>query len=208
MMNKTKSSSRRGIHFGFFLLILAALAVLAALLLILPAAFLTVSQPLKPADAVVVLSGGEGRVDYATRLFQEIGAKWFIITETGDWVPGYPESVSEFDGVRAKRLGVPESSIHITPRESSTTAGEASAVREFVLDEGIKSIVVVTDPFHTRRAQLLFWKTLRGTGVRIRMRAVEGHPYHLLTWWLHHSWRRITLQEYAKIAYTIYEWIR
>jgi len=173
----------------------------------LPGRLLVVSQPIQHVDAVVVLSGGEGRVEYAARVFQEANAQWFVITETGDHVPGYPESVSEFDAVRAFRLGVPYSAIYITQDESSSTTGEAAVVRQMIADTGVGSILVVTDPYHTRRAQLVFWHALRSTRVELRMRAVEGHPYRPLTWWLYEQWRSATLQEYAKIAYTLYGWL-
>ena len=133
-----------------------ALFILLAAVVYLPGRLLVVSQALKPVDAVVVLSGGEGRVEYASKVYRDIGAKWFVITETGDHVPGYPESVSEFDAVRAMRLGVPTDAIFITPQETADTAGEAGEVRRFVIDSGIKSLVVVTDPWHTRRGAACF----------------------------------------------------
>lgn len=185
-----------------------AVLLVGYFLLYLTGRLLVVSQAIQPVDAVVVLSGGEGRVEYAARLFYDASAKWFVITETGDWVPGNPEPVSEFDAVRANRLGVPLSAIYITPRETSNTAGEASVVRQMIEDTGVRSIMVVTDPFHTRRAQLLFWHALRGSGVQLRMRAVEGHPYRPATWWLSDQWRRETVQEYGKILYTLYGWVR
>jgi uncharacterized SAM-binding protein YcdF (DUF218 family) len=187
---------------------LTAVIFLIAALVYLPGRLLVVSQPLKPVDAVVVLSGGEGRVEYAAQIFQDVGAKWFVITETGDHVPGYPESVSAFDAVRAMRLGVPEQAIYITPQESSDTAGEAGEVRRVVLDTGVKSLVVVTDPWHTRRAQILFWRVLRGLDVELRMRAVAGNSYRPLTWWRTAEQRELTFQEYAKIVYTLVKWLR
>jgi uncharacterized SAM-binding protein YcdF (DUF218 family) len=100
--------------------------------------------------------------------------------------------------------GVPAEYIITTQGRSSSTADEALAVRQTMEKLGLKSCIVVTDPYHTMRTRLIFHREFRGSGIRVRVHPVSEHWYRADRWFL--SWRgwQTTLLEYVKlIAYLV-----
>jgi uncharacterized SAM-binding protein YcdF (DUF218 family) len=103
-----------------------------------------------------------------------------------------PMSVNEFNCHdcyhRIDRLvaaGVEEDRIVILPRRVFRTRDEAEAVREWAGSHGLRSVMVVTSAYHTRRALDTFRNMLAGTGI-----AVGVHPAGLSDvepgrWWRH-----------------------
>ena len=58
-------------------------------------------------------------------------------------------------------------------------------MREWVRRSGARRLIVLTDPFHTRRVRWLYRKELEGTGVSITT-MVAPHPrYTPANWWRH-----------------------
>jgi len=188
------------------LVLLAVLGVCLLAVGILPSLclagrFLIVADPInQPVDAVVVLSGGDLRIPYAAEVFRSQEADWFVITETGQSIPTVRDSISAQEANLAIDRGVPGEAIYVTDLAESNTMGEAEVVRRFAEKEGVKSIIVVTDPFHTRRTRIVFRRAFHGMKVDLMVRPVAGHPYQSCTWWMDPDLRRITLLEYGKLA--------
>lgn len=65
----------------------------------------------------------------------------------------------------------------------TTTDEEARAVRALAEARGPRSLIVVTDPFHTRRARLNFRRILAGTAISVVVRPVQNSPYVSGVWW-------------------------
>lgn len=183
-------------------LILIAVAGLVLLYFILVGlgSYLVVSDPLQPANAIVVLSGDMGRMVETASLFNDQYADWVILTETGQ-----PSDNGEIEtpSTQAKRLdalheGIPEESILITSVKSSSTLDEAKAVLSLMQGKYLTSCIVVTDPFHSRRTHKIFNDVFRGSGITVMVHPVTDHWYHARTWFL--SWRGwvTTVREYAK----------
>jgi len=167
--------------------------------------FLIVADPInRPVDAVVVLSGGDLRIPYAAELFESQEAGWFVITETGKSIPTVRESISAQDANLAIERGVPDDAIYVTALAETSTMGEAEVVRQFAEKERVASIIVVTDPFHTRRTRMLFRRAFKGMDVDLMVRPVAGHPYQSCTWWMDPDLRLITVLEYGKLAGSLF----
>jgi len=163
--------------------------------------FLIVADPLRPADAVVALSGGgRGRAVYAAQLFNQGYAGWFIATSMKLEVPGVRVSYGELVRQEAIWQGVPEEHILIAPGVAETTYHEAVAVRQLALERGLRSLIVVTDPYHTRRARMTFRDVFRGTDVAVIVRPVNAHWYKADSWWQSQNGLRETWTEYVKLA--------
>jgi uncharacterized SAM-binding protein YcdF (DUF218 family) len=193
---------------------LVILAVVGACLLLavgifpslcLAGRFLIVADPIvQPVDAVVVLSGGDLRIPYAAELFRSQGADWFVITETGKSIPTVRESISAQDAALAVDRGVPEDAIFVTGLAELSTIGEAEVVRQFAEAEGVRSMIVVTDPFHTRRTRMVFRRAFHGLDIDLMVRPVAGHPFQSCTWWMDAGQRANTLLEYGKLAGSLF----
>jgi uncharacterized SAM-binding protein YcdF (DUF218 family) len=95
---------------------------------------------------------------------------------------------------------VAESSILITHNKVSSTWDEAYGVLEMVKDRYRDSVVVVTDPYHSRRTQMIFRRVFEDSGVTPIIRPVKGHWYKAGTWFLSREGWRVTILEYIKIA--------
>jgi uncharacterized SAM-binding protein YcdF (DUF218 family) len=130
----------------------------------------SVPPEVRPADAIVVLGAGAatppGILDgpslrkalYGIRLYRAGFAPFLVLS-------GGPDANSSRGEVSlrvelARALGVPEEGImaETSPRAGyqPTTSGEAVQVRQTVTDRGIRTVLLVTDSLHMRRARHLF----------------------------------------------------
>jgi uncharacterized SAM-binding protein YcdF (DUF218 family) len=182
-------------------LVLAILFLAHGLWLPLAGRFLVVADPLQPADAVVPLGGGGvGRVAQAAALLDEGYATWLVATNAEIDLPGIRSSHSDLIRQEAQWQGVPPERILVAPGVVETTYEEALAVRALAQEQGWRSLLVVTDPYHTRRARLTFRAVLRGTGTTVAVRPVENAQYDPEAWWQSVDGLRETWTEYAKLA--------
>ena len=170
----------------------------------LPGRFLVVEDPLPPAgapaDAVVPLAGSGERAPHAAQLQQAGYAHWFVATNMPLNIPGIRATYGELVRREAILQGVPPEQILIAPGTVETTWEEALALRQLVEAQNWHSLLVVTDPYHTRRARLCFQQAFRDTGVAIAVRAIEGSTYDPEAWWKSTGGQRDTWTEYLKLA--------
>jgi uncharacterized SAM-binding protein YcdF (DUF218 family) len=181
-------------------LLLALLVTLRGLWLPLIGGALIVADPLRPADAVVPLGGGErDRVTQAVALIRQGDAGWLIATDSEIDLPGIRDSWTDLVRREAVWQGTPAERIVAASGIVTTTYAEAQAVRRLMLDRGWRSLIVVTDPYHTRRARLIFRDVFRDSGVQVIVRPVEDAPYRADTWWRTEDGLRETWTEYLKM---------
>jgi uncharacterized SAM-binding protein YcdF (DUF218 family) len=167
------------------LVVIAAAVVLAALGLPYAGRFLIIDDPLRPADAIVVLdSAGAERWLEGVDLYKEKMAGHLILSpgiarpaevkvrQMGIRYPTRVELVTE----AMAQFGVPPSAITVLPRAVDNTADEAAVTRPIVLERGWTSIIVVTSKYHTRRTRFAFEREFDGTGVRNGGSAWESNP--------------------------------
>ena len=118
--------------------------------------FLVVTDPLRPVDALVVLGGGgRHRIEEGARLAVAGLAPWLVVTNTRMSWPGVRASYAELMAQEALWQGVPAQRLLDAPGLVTTTVEEAQAVRALAAERGWRSLLVVTDPWHTRRARTL-----------------------------------------------------
>ncbi len=196
------ASSAGGCGCGPRACLLALLVGLACLYLALrgAGALLITGDPLKKADAVVALGGGgEWRVVEAVRLIQADYGKALILTEPGETAPGEGMGSRFFQGVAVEN-GLSPYVIMITEGVQRSTQDEAHAVLALMRKHQLKNVIVVTDPFHTQRARLIFRDAFRGSGLTVRVHPVPNHWYRSDTWFLSGEGWMVTLLEYFKLA--------
>ena len=181
------------------------MVIIAGVLFSLAGVFLVRKDRLKSSDALVILSGGgEERLEYGASLYDAGIARRIILTETDDIKPGTSESMAVVNmGELASRFSIDKSRILITRKTSTSTYEEAKAVLELMSDREWKSMVVVTDSFHSRRTGLIFASIFKGSGIRISIQPVDvpGYWYNPITWWWKAESRSATFMEYVKIFY-------
>jgi uncharacterized SAM-binding protein YcdF (DUF218 family) len=177
----------------------AAVALaLAAVFADEPARWLVAADPPRPVDAAVVLAGDPDyeRTKTGARLLLAGEARLLILTG-GE--PGPGDSADSLRDV-AIRAGVPPERIRIE-QVSRSTHGSMEAIRPILEREGIRSLAVVTSPYHQRRAAWAARKTLKG--IEIVSRPADPAGWSPAGWWKTRRSRRIVLGEYAKLVYYV-----
>jgi len=149
-----------------------------------------INEPATKADAIVVLGGGlENRPFAAAALFHEGVAPLILYMDVKATAPeelGLTLSEKEQTHRILASKGVPERAMQSIGDGVHSTYDESRALRAWVEKKGgVKSIVIPTDLFHTRRARWIFRKELRDTNTEVHMVAVNPRPYGIQDWWLH-----------------------
>src|SRR5687767_9667890 len=99
----------------------------------------------------------------------------------------------------ALRQGVPESATIIEPA-SATTEENASEVAKLMVARNLRSAILVTSPYHQRRADLLFKRTFEPAGLLLRNYPARDIEWDANLWWVRDPLRSRTLIELAKLA--------
>jgi uncharacterized SAM-binding protein YcdF (DUF218 family) len=79
--------------------------------------------------------------------------------------------------------GIDSSRVRLLPRTAMNTYEEATAARAYVADRNLTRLLVVTSPYHTRRAWHTFQTVFRDTGVVLGIRPAVGAQGHPQRWW-------------------------
>jgi uncharacterized SAM-binding protein YcdF (DUF218 family) len=162
----------------------------------LPPRLLMVEDPLVRADAALVMSGDVNyeRTKSAAALVRGGFARLLVLTGGVRWLGDSAESLRD----EAEKLGVPAARIRYENR-SRNTRDSVVDVEPILRDEGVKTVILVTSPFHQRRAYLAARRAL--PGIRIVNRPIHVEPWPPARWWADGRTRKIVLSEYAKLAY-------
>src|SRR6266542_112301 len=160
--------------------------------------WLAVEDPLAKSDAIVAISGDTGtRADTAITLWK---AGWApVIVFAGAAID--PESVSSAEIMRreALRQGVPENAMLIEPA-STTTEENASEVAKLMVEHKLRSIVLVTSPYHQRRAAIEFGRAFEPSGLTFRNYPARDPAWNPFLWWRQEPLRSRTLLELVKLG--------
>ena len=189
------------------LVALAAWAVAARV----AAEALVVSEELERADALVVLAGSSAYVERTARaaeLYREGRAPVVLLTNDGQLSGWSNESQNNPTFVeRARRElvrgGVPAERIEVLPRRVGSTHDEAVLLREYAGERHLRSLLVVTSGYHSRRALWTFRRAFEGSGVEVGVSKVEPGLQTPTpgTWWFSpRGWQSVA-GEYVKMVY-------
>jgi uncharacterized SAM-binding protein YcdF (DUF218 family) len=164
-----------------------------------------VNDPAINADAIVIPGGGlENRPFAAARLFHD-GVAPQILYMNVRLSPAEEMGITPPERELTRRIllsnGVPETAMTMIGSNVASTYDESRAVRAWVEKSGAKSIVIATDPFHTRRARWIFRKELRDTKTAIHVVPVDPVRYRTDDWWRHEEGVIAFQNEIIKYAY-------
>ena len=169
---------------------------LTAFLLI--GSWLSVEDPLEKVDAIVAISGDTGaRADTAITLWK---AGWApMIVFSGAAID--PESVSSAEIMRreALRQGVPESAV-LVEGASTTTEENAAEVAKLMAARKLRSAILVTSPYHQRRAAFEFHRAFDPRGLVFRNHPASDPEWNAFLWWRQEPVRSRTLLELVKLG--------
>jgi uncharacterized SAM-binding protein YcdF (DUF218 family) len=170
-----------------------------------------IRDPLPRADAIVMLSGSatfRERADKAAELYHQGRSQTIILTNDnlqGEWSspqqrnPYYYERAME----ELRRVGVPQEKIQILVTPVYGTYDEAILLRQYADTHGLRSLLLVTSAYHSRRALWTFRRVFSGNGATIGLESVETgiQTPSPATWWFHTRGWKMVAGEYLKFVY-------
>lgn len=174
------------------------------------ATYLIVERPLGRADAILVLSGSavyKERTKKAAELYTNKVAATVIITNDGTnagWFSGEQQNPPYVELERRELIanGVAADAIVVLPGTVAGTDEEAKAIATEIDRLAVKSLIIVTSAYHTRRALKTFDTILAGREIEI---GIDSPPPGDRTpapgyWWLTPRGWQTVAGEYVKIA--------
>lgn len=209
-MSKTTTRRRRWSTLNVLKWLLI-LTVAWSILAWLAARALIVSAPLASADAIVVLSGSSAyleRTQMAAELYRQGRAPLVLLTDDhtrGGWSsaqqrnPFFVERAIE----ELIKAGVPADRIRVMPGVASNTHDEALLIKEYVVSQRLRSILVVTSAYHSRRALRTLRKSFAVTAIAVGMdpAPVGSETPSPFFWWLQREGWRTVGTELVKLPY-------
>lgn len=190
----------------------ATAAVVVAIVIFGPpvARFLIVrAEPLR-AEVAVVLSGSsvyDERVRHGISVFQAGRARSIVLTNDGlrgRWSRRRQTNLTSIE--RAKDAvfdaGIAHDRLVILTSRVDSTYDEAIAVRDFAQQNGVRTVLIITSPYHSRRALWVFRRVLEPE-VRVGIDSPPPGSQSPLPsqWWLSKAgWHNVAL-EYPKLLY-------
>jgi uncharacterized SAM-binding protein YcdF (DUF218 family) len=165
------------------------------------AQFLVISNPPRQADAIIVLGGGTGdRERMGAALYRAGYAPEMLTTGETVNVIGISGTFAELSARQLELAGVPADHIHLLST-SSSTCDDARLSHEVLSAMGAHSLIVVSDPFHMRRAMMLFDHEYAGSGIELIPVAASPSWFNPDHWWRRERDLRVVAEEYIKLGY-------
>ncbi|MEW6186688.1 MAG: YdcF family protein [Thermodesulfobacteriota bacterium] len=135
---------------------------------------------------VIVCLNGQERVKKAAQLYKEGWAPRIILTVAGD-----KKALTD--------LGVDESRVLLVPGPK-TTFQEALMVSPVLQRMGVRSALIVSDPFHLRRVRWTFQKVLGKRNLKMVFVASD-FPWPRTAWWKDRQAKYYTYSEWSKLIW-------
>jgi uncharacterized SAM-binding protein YcdF (DUF218 family) len=172
---------------------------------------LIVNADLPSADAIVVLSGSSAyieRTHKAAELFHQRRAPLILLTDDntrGGWSSALQTNPYFVERARDELIkqGIPTDKIRTIPGTVSSTHDEALTIKDYAVSERLRSLLVVTSAYHSRRALRSLRQSLAGTAIIVGLEpvAVGGEIPTPALWWLRVEVWRSVAGEYIKLIY-------
>jgi uncharacterized SAM-binding protein YcdF (DUF218 family) len=163
---------------------------------------LVVNDALVHCDAALVLSGEDGdglRVRAAAELYR---GGWVSKVALSGSLGPYGTHECAMSGPIALSLGVRVQDLVSIPHAARSTREEAELLLPALISAGIRSVILVTSNFHTRRARAYF-RAVFGDQISVIVRAAPHDWYDPDEWWKTREGLKYFVHEAAKL---ILEW--
>lgn len=156
--------------------------------------YLIIDEVPQKSDIIIVLGGDViKRVTHGAKLYQSGYADKVLLSGGGRYMMK-----------QALFQGIPESSIFME-KQSRTTFENAKYSLEILQNQGFKSAIVVTSPYHTRRVRIIFTRLFKG--IHLTICAAPYNPTKTDKWWKDRFSTQFVISEYEKLLWHyLFEW--
>jgi hypothetical protein len=177
---------------------LIAAAILALSVFATRAGGMLVVDAPQPSDVILVLAGETDRRPALALLLLEQGYGRRVVID----VPAEAK-IYEFTQLQLAQQYVQglhrTASISVCPVVGLSTRDESHDAGKCLAGEDVKSILIVTSDFHTRRALSIFRYELRGK--IFSMAATRDGAQFGTRWWTHRQWAKTCFEEWLRLLW-------
>jgi uncharacterized SAM-binding protein YcdF (DUF218 family) len=208
-MNTTEKPKRQRKSLRRF--VASSLCLIVIWILITPflAYFLVVEKPVEKVDAIWILGGSSAyleRTQKAAEIYRQLKPKKVFVVDDdirGGWNDGEKRNLPFFEISKRELVagGVDESVIEIVKPVGDGTNYEAEMFAEKNTDNHIKSLLLVTSPYHTRRALWTFRHFNPETEIGVIPAENTEKTPTIYFWWLSSKGWSYVFGEYLKFIY-------
>jgi len=177
-------------------LTLFALIALLAVMIVPGAAtrWLYTGEPPQSAELLVVLGGGSAeRARTALELYRAGYAPRIMVTDGS----GHPDIAFE----ALEQAGVPRRALVSPLRPATSTVEDVLAIRQIVVRHGIRSVLVVTSPYHCRRVALSLRRLMGDIDMEWTVTPSTSLYMDENSWWLSRQGWITVAKEFPKLAW-------
>lgn len=159
--------------------------------------YLSPSDNLTKADAIVVVSGDSDRMRHAIDLFKQGYASKLILS--GAAKDGLASNALVMH-LEASRSGIPNENV-IMEEKAYNTFENAQFTKEIVLSKGMNNIILVSSPYHQRRVYETFKSLFKTTGIKLQNSPSPYAKWKPNNWWESERELHLTQEETLKILW-------
>ena len=156
--------------------------------------YLSPSDNLTKADAIVVVSGDTDRIQHAIDLYKQGYAPKLILS--GAAKEGFTSNALAMQ-IEASQSGIPSEDV-ILEEKAYNTYENATYTKEIVLSQGIKNIILVSSPYHQRRVYETFKNVFKGSEVKLQNNPSTYSSWRPDSWWKSDKNLHLTQEESLK----------
>ena len=174
------------------------------------ATFLVYESPLEKADLIHVFSGGSfERSSHAAELFHQGWAGELLVT--GGYIPQTSRALglmmyeAEINARLLVRTGVPSEAISIE-KVGESTYEELVFLRTLAERRGLRSIILVSSPYHMRRIYYTSRHVFKDMPVRLIYSPGESIRFNSRRWWGDERSFLTVYNEYLKHLYYLFSY--
>ncbi|MBI5492091.1 MAG: YdcF family protein [Deltaproteobacteria bacterium] len=125
-------------------------------------------------DAIVVLTGGMGRVEEGLSLLRKGKAGLLVLSGV--------HADADLDSIFLNHLDRSERPRIVLEKKSGSTFENAVEVKRFMEERGLKSMVLITSVYHMKRAEYIF-RRIMPPDIRIEPYRVSTPNFDEEKWW-------------------------
>ena len=161
---------------------------------------LVVNKP-ESSDAILVLGGDHNdyRFHQGLQLLQQGRGRLLLLDANSDEFE-YGRTSSDQEQDFAQRSAGPlAAQVIVCPIEGDSTVGEVDFVERCLRDRNVRSVLLVTSAFHTRRSLSIFRARL--PQYHWSVSAVADTTRFSQKWWQRREWAKTTVLEWTKLLW-------
>lgn len=159
--------------------------------------YLSPSDNLIPADAIVVVSGDGDRMKHAIDLYKQgLAPKLILSGASSDGLTSNALAMH----LEASAAGIQDEAV-IMEEKARNTFENALYTKEIIQNQGMRSIILVSSPYHQRRVYETFRSVFKKSNIKLQNSPSVYSDWNSHNWWESERELYLTQSEVGKILW-------